>query len=50
MSLFVGNLYINIKEGELREIFGRYGNCKIDLKVSDRINNDLHLYRRSTHS
>ena len=34
MSLFVGNLYVNIRESELREVFGRYGSCKIDLKVS----------------
>lgn len=32
MSLFVGNLFINIKENELKEVFGRYGCCQVDLK------------------
>ena len=32
MSLFVGNLYVNIDPEKLKEIFGKYGNCKVDLK------------------
>lgn len=32
MSLFVGNLYINIKESELKEVFGKFGRCQVDLK------------------
>ena len=32
MSLFVGNLYLNIKLQDMKDVFGKFGNCKIDLK------------------
>ena len=32
MSLFVGNLWVNIDTYKLKEIFDRFGNCKIDMK------------------
>lgn len=32
MSLFVGNLWVNIDPNKLKEIFSEYGCCKIDLK------------------
>ena len=32
MSLFVGNLWVSIDAQKLKEIFGKFGNCKVDLK------------------
>jgi len=32
MSLFVGNLWIKIDPQKLKDIFQKFGNCKIDLK------------------
>ena len=32
MSLFVGNLWVSIDAAKLKEIFGKFGNCKVDLK------------------
>lgn len=33
MSLFVGNLYLEISLEQLQQVFSKFGNCKIDLKV-----------------
>lgn len=33
MSIFVGNVSKNITEHKLRDIFEKYGLCKVDLRV-----------------
>jgi hypothetical protein len=51
MSLFVGNLFVNITHDQLKEVFGNYGNCKIDLKVRLLVGGELMVeYRKSMHS
>lgn len=33
MSIFVGNVSKNINEYKLRDLFEKYGLCKVDLRV-----------------